>query len=88
MLSVSSQAARLTSEAQPSEAQPNEKPVRVLHVIGGQLYGGVETLLLTLARLRHLCPGMQPEFAVCYGGRLADELRAAGVPVHLIGPPG
>ncbi len=85
MLSVSSQAARLTSEAQPSEAQPNEKPVRVLHVIGGQLYGGVETLLLTLARLRHLCPGMQPEFAVCYGGRLADELRAAGVPVHLIG---
>jgi hypothetical protein len=28
----------------------------VLHVGAGNLYGGVETLLITLARYRHLCP--------------------------------
>jgi glycosyltransferase involved in cell wall biosynthesis len=79
-LSIFSDAANLSSAP-----GLGEKPVRVLHVIGGKLYGGVETLLATLARLRHLCPGMEPEFAVCYDGRLANELQAAGVPVHLIG---
>lgn len=67
------------------ETERDGKPIRVLHIIGGKLYGGVETLLLTLARLRHLCPGMEPHFAVCYDGRLSAELQAADVPVHLLG---
>jgi glycosyltransferase involved in cell wall biosynthesis len=59
--------------------------VRVLHLAAGNLFGGVETYLLTLARLRHLCPRMEPQFGVCFPGRLRDELAAAGVPVHDLG---
>jgi glycosyltransferase involved in cell wall biosynthesis len=60
--------------------------MRVLHVTAGNLYGGIETLLLTLAHERGLCPAMHPQFALCFGGRLRDELTAAGVPVHPLGP--
>jgi glycosyltransferase involved in cell wall biosynthesis len=59
--------------------------VRVLHVHSGNLYGGVETLLVTLARCRELCPSMDPHFALCYEGRLSEELSAAAVPVHRLG---
>jgi glycosyltransferase involved in cell wall biosynthesis len=59
--------------------------VRILHLHAGNLYGGVETLLVTLARLRDLCPGMESHFALCFDGRLSDELRSAGIPVHLLG---
>ena len=61
------------------------KQMRVLHLHAGNLYGGVETLLVTMARLQHLCPGMEPHFALCYSGRLSKELTAAGVPVHMLG---
>src|SRR5262249_45092935 len=60
--------------------------LRVLHVYAGNLYGGIETLLVTLARQRGLTPGVEPEFALCFEGRLSEELRAAGVPVHVLGP--
>jgi glycosyltransferase involved in cell wall biosynthesis len=72
----------------PSAHARAERPgnrTRVLHLIAGNLYGGVETLLLTLAQLRHLCPSMDPHFAVCYEGRLSRELRVAGVPVFMLG---
>lgn len=59
--------------------------LRVLHVYAGNLYGGVETLLTTLARHRALGAGMEPEFALCFEGRLSDELIEAGVPVHWLG---
>jgi glycosyltransferase involved in cell wall biosynthesis len=60
--------------------------MRVLHIAPGNLYGGVETLLTTLARYRDLCPSMEPEFAVSFEGRLSDELAAAGRSVHSLGP--
>jgi len=60
--------------------------MKVLHLTSGNLYGGIETYLLTLARLRHLCPEMEPHFGVCFPGRLQDELVAAGVPVYELGP--
>jgi glycosyltransferase involved in cell wall biosynthesis len=59
--------------------------MRVLHVNSGNLFGGVEVLLTTLARTRHLCPAMRPHFAVCFPGRLAEELTALGVGVTLLG---
>jgi glycosyltransferase involved in cell wall biosynthesis len=49
------------------------------------MYGGVETLLATLARRRDMCPRMEPHFALCYDGRLSQELTAAGAPVHMLG---
>ena len=60
--------------------------MRALHIAAGNLYGGVETYLMTLAVCRSLCPQMEPAFAVCFPGRLRDELRAAGVVVHDLGP--
>jgi glycosyltransferase involved in cell wall biosynthesis len=56
--------------------------MRVLHVYGGNLYGGIETLLVTMGRLRALCPSIEPEMALCFDGRLSAELQATGTPVH------
>ncbi|HTC87442.1 MAG TPA: glycosyltransferase [Bryobacteraceae bacterium] len=59
--------------------------MRVMHVVPGKLFGGVETHLVTLARFRNLCPDMEPHYGVCYEARLSTELRSAGVPVHVLG---
>lgn len=59
--------------------------MRVLYVHSGNLYGGVETLLRTVARERGACPEMEPQFALCFEGRLSDELKEEGVRVHEIG---
>jgi len=60
--------------------------LKVLHLYAGNLYGGIETLLTTMARLRNLAPGMEPEFGLCFRGRLWDELVATGAAVHDLGP--
>jgi glycosyltransferase involved in cell wall biosynthesis len=60
--------------------------MRVLHVNSGNLYGGIETLIATLARFRAACPEMEPSFALCFPGRSAQELAQAGATVHLLGP--
>ncbi|MBA4018739.1 MAG: glycosyl transferase family 1 [Pirellula sp.] len=57
----------------------------VLHIYSGNLYGGIEAYLATLARLRDLVPEMHPEFALCFAGRLRNELQEAGVPVYDLG---
>jgi glycosyltransferase involved in cell wall biosynthesis len=59
--------------------------MRVLHINAGNLYGGIEVLLATLARARRGCPEIVPEFAVCFPGRIEAELRAADVAVHVLG---
>jgi hypothetical protein len=46
--------------------------MRVLHLCAGNLYGGVETFLLTLAR----SPTTHLTFALCFPGRLREELVA------------
>ncbi len=60
-------------------------PLRVLHVHSGNLYGGVETLLATLARQAPRACGLTQSFALCFEGRLSRELAAAGAAVHQIG---
>ncbi len=60
--------------------------LRVLHCVAGNLFGGVETLLVTLARLQRLAHTMEPEFVICFEGRLSDELRRAGAVVHSLEP--
>jgi glycosyltransferase involved in cell wall biosynthesis len=57
--------------------------MKVLHLYSGNMYGGVETLLTTIAEQCHLCSEMQPEFALCFQGQLAENLQAAGVPLHV-----
>jgi glycosyltransferase involved in cell wall biosynthesis len=59
--------------------------MRVLHVQAGNLFGGVESVLVALARFRGLCPAMEPSYAACFEGRLTAELRQAGVPTYVVG---
>lgn len=59
--------------------------MRVLHVYSGNLNGGVESLLKTLAAERHLCGSMDPEYALCFDDALARGLRATGVSVSILG---
>jgi glycosyltransferase involved in cell wall biosynthesis len=59
--------------------------MRLLHVHSGNLFGGVETMLLTVARFQHTTP-LEHSFALFYDGRVARELRAIDVPVYLLGP--
>lgn len=75
----------LHEQTAPKPVDKSERPLRILHLNAGNLYGGVETVLVTLARLNHLCPGMEPHFGLCYEGRLSAELAAAGTPVHMLG---
>jgi glycosyltransferase involved in cell wall biosynthesis len=59
--------------------------MKVLHISAGALYGGVERVLCTLAEYRALSPSVNPHFAVCFEGRLSQELRSLNVPVHVLG---
>ena len=60
-------------------------PMRVLYVYSGNMYGGVEALLTTLARHRDACPGLEPHYAACWAGRSSAELEEAGATVHILG---
>jgi glycosyltransferase involved in cell wall biosynthesis len=62
-----------------------QRRVHVLHVAAGNLFGGVETFLRTLARYRQRVPELDSEFALCFEGRLAAELRAESAVLHLLG---
>lgn len=69
----------------PASKGLETKPSRVLHVNCGNLYGGVEAMLVTFAQGRDQYPALEPHFAVCEEGRFSRELAAAGVPVHWLG---
>jgi glycosyltransferase involved in cell wall biosynthesis len=58
---------------------------RVLHLCAGNLYGGVERIVGECAADRALCPEMSPAFAVCFEGRLSEEIDAAGAPCARLG---
>jgi glycosyltransferase involved in cell wall biosynthesis len=59
--------------------------MRVLHLASGRLFGGIEQMLLTIARSRSVTPDVEVSFAVAAPGRLEDGLRTAGVDVISLG---
>ena len=59
--------------------------MRVLHVHSGNLYGGIETMLLALVRFRSAAPAMEPRFALSFEGRISRELQQAGAQVDVLG---
>lgn len=61
--------------------------VRALFIHSGNLFGGVETAMISLARAASEDgAGLVPSFALCFDdGRTARELRAAGGVVHALG---
>ncbi|WP_277881514.1 hypothetical protein [Leptolyngbya sp. FACHB-17] len=42
--------------------------MKILHLYAGNLFGGIETYLVTLAKTQTLMPQMQHEFALCFRG--------------------
>lgn len=70
---------------QPAPSGDVVRRTRVLHVNSGNMFGGVECILTTLARQASLYPGMESHFALCYEGRLSQELSAAGATIHDMG---
>jgi glycosyltransferase involved in cell wall biosynthesis len=59
--------------------------VNVLHVHSGNMFGGVERMLQTLAPATAGIAPIHSSFALCFEGRVSDALRAAGGTVHHIG---
>lgn len=61
--------------------------MRLLHLHSGNLYGGIERVLVTLARAgRETGAPLDQRFALFFEGRLAQELRAAGAAPSMLGP--
>src|SRR5579859_147940 len=59
--------------------------MKVLHLYSGDLFGGIQSYLLTLEKFRSFCPDMQPEFALCFPGPLSRELEANQATIHWLG---
>ena len=59
--------------------------MRVLHLLPGNLYGGVETFIACMARRKDLASDLEHHFALCFEGRLAEELATSHAPVHRLG---
>lgn len=58
--------------------------LRALHVYSGNLYGGVERMLATFAATP--AEGVEQRIALCFEGRLAEEIRHAGAPLEMLAP--
>ena len=59
--------------------------MRILHLHSGNLFGGIESMLLTLLDARAKTQSSTARVALCFRGRLFDELTRRGVHVDLIG---
>lgn len=59
--------------------------MRVLYVHSGNLFGGVETLMLTLVQHQSLCPDMESHFALCFEGQFSEELSGFHAPNYPLG---
>lgn len=64
----------------------DNRQINVLHIAAGKLYGGIEAYLATVARLGQGESGLRHAFAVCYSGRLSDELDKAQGELYDLGP--
>jgi glycosyltransferase involved in cell wall biosynthesis len=59
--------------------------MRILHVHSGNMFGGVERMLETLAPASAGVTPVQSSFALCFKGQVSDTLRAAGGEVFDLG---
>lgn len=61
-----------------------EAPVRLLHLHSGNILGGIESVLATMAQCNALCPELRQQFALTFDGEFASRLRRLGAHVHLL----
>ena len=50
--------------------------MKVQYLSAGMQYDGVETILVTLSRLRYLTPEIEPMSGLCLHGQMWDERTA------------
>jgi len=67
------------------KSDSDTRVAKVLHLYSGNLYGGIETILSTLARHRFESPHVEHEFGLCFEGRLKHQLLATECKVHDLG---
>ncbi len=60
--------------------------MNVLHVHSGNMFGGVERMLQTLAPATAGRTPISSSFALCFEGRVSETLHAAGGEVYPLGP--
>ena len=60
----------------------SSRPISVLHVHSGNLFGGIERAILTCVENLHVAPSIRFEFALCFTGKFSEELAAAGQAIH------
>jgi len=60
-------------------------PLRILHVSSGNLYGGVENTLSILSKQHHWDGRLERHFALCFTGRLSEEIEASESRLALLG---
>lgn len=60
---------------------------RVAHVAAGMIFGGVETMLVTIAAQRDASPDVEPLFILCSDGALAAALRDVGAGTYVLPTP-
>jgi glycosyltransferase involved in cell wall biosynthesis len=71
------------STVMSASKQPRPRPpLSILHVHSGNLFGGIEHAILTLAENLHLVPSIEFEFALCFDGQFSQQLMAAGQAIH------
>jgi glycosyltransferase involved in cell wall biosynthesis len=61
-----------------------QRALNVLHVYSGNLFGGVERMLISLATMH--ASEYRSHFALCFEGKLSRALQAKGAPVTFLGP--
>jgi glycosyltransferase involved in cell wall biosynthesis len=64
-----------------SELSPS-RPLSILHVHSGNLFGGIERAILTCVENLHLAPSIRFEFALCFTGKFSEEVAVAGQTIH------
>ena len=67
-------------------ASPGTGIAKVLHLGVGNMYGGIETTLVNIAQRRNLMPRVDTNIAICFAGKLQQNLIDAGITPHLLGP--
>lgn len=67
-----------------AETSPGPAGLRVLHLHSGNMMGGIESLLLTIAGCVDLTPEVRHEFALTFDAQFARQLRERKAKVHLL----
>lgn len=63
------------------------QPMQVLHLCSGHIWGGIESVLWTLAQARPTVTGLRHQFVCAFEGPLSAALRQSGAEVFTLGGP-